>query len=278
MKLPPGFEASHPNKVCRLRKALYGLKQAPRCWFEKLTTALKRYGFQQSLADYSLFTLVKGSVRIKILIYVDDLIITGNSQRATQQFKEYSASCFHMKYLGPLKYFLGIEVARSTTGIYICQRKYALDIISETGLLGVKPANFPLEQNHKLGLSTSPLLTDPQRYRRLVGRLIYLAVTRLDLAFLVHILARFMQEPREDHWAAALRVVRYLKADPGQGVFLRRSSDFQITGWCDSDWAGDPMSRRSVTGYFVQFGDSPISWKTKKQDTSCTTDDNVLRQ
>jgi len=267
MKLPPGFEASHPNKVCRLRKALYGLKQAPRCWFEKLTTALKRYGFQQSLADYSLFTLVKGSVRIKILIYVDDLIITGNSQRATQQFKEYLASCFHMKDLGPLKYFLGIEVARSTTGIYICQRKYALDIISETGLLGVKPANFPLEQNHKLGLSTSPLLTDPQRYRRLVGRLIYLAVTRLDLAFSVHILARFMQEPREDHWAAALRVVRYLKADPGQGVFLRRSGDFQITGWCDSDWAGDPMSRRSVTGYFVQFGDSPISWKTKKQDT-----------
>jgi hypothetical protein len=78
-----------------------------------LTTALKRYGFRQSLADYSLFTLVKGSVRIKILIYVDDLIITGNSQSATQQFKEYLASCFHMKDLGPLKYFLGIEVARS---------------------------------------------------------------------------------------------------------------------------------------------------------------------
>ncbi|KAL9293266.1 putative RNA-directed DNA polymerase [Arabidopsis thaliana] len=127
----------------------------------------------------------------------------------------------------------------------------------------------------------------PQRYRRLVGRLIYLAVTRPDLAFSVHILARFMQEPREDHWQTALRVVRYLKADPGQGVFLRRSGAFQITGWCDSDWAGDPMSRRSVTGYFVQFGDSPISWKTKKQDTvtaACTwgssrpTDDNVLRQ
>ncbi|KAG7594249.1 Reverse transcriptase RNA-dependent DNA polymerase [Arabidopsis thaliana x Arabidopsis arenosa] len=186
----PGFEASHPNKVCRLRKALYGLKQWPRCWFEKLTTALKEYGFEQALTDYSLFTLVKGSVRINILIYVDDLIITGSSPRATKEFKEYLASCFHMKDLGPLKYFLGIDVARSSTGIYICQRKYALDIISETGLLGAKPAGFPLEQNNKLGLSTSPRLPDPQRYRRLIGRLIYLEVTRPDLAFSVHILSR----------------------------------------------------------------------------------------
>jgi len=199
MKLPPGFEASHPNKVCRLRKALYGLKQAPRCWFQKLTTALKKYGFQQSRKDYSLFTLTRGQVRIHILIYVDDLVITGSSAKATQDFKDYLSSCFHMKDLGPLKYFLGIEVARNSTGIYICQRKYALDIIDETGLMGAKPASFPLEQNHQLALSTSPLLSDPQRYRRLIGRLIYLAVTRPDLAYCVHILALFMQEPREAH-------------------------------------------------------------------------------
>ena len=267
MRLPPGFEASHPNKVCRLRKSLYGLKQAPRCWFEKLTTALKKYGFRQSLADYSLFTMVKARVRINILIYVDDLIITGSSPQATQEFKNYLASCFKMKDLGPLKYFLGIEVARNAEGIYICQRKYALDIISETGMLEAKPATFPLEQNHQLALSTSPLLTDPQRYRRLIGRLIYLGVTQPDLAFSVHILAQFMQSPREAHWEVALRIVRYLKAYPGQGILLRREGDFQITGWCDSDYASCPLTRRSVTGYIVQLRDSPISWKTKKQPT-----------
>lgn len=101
----------------------------------------------------------------------------------------------------------------------------------------------------------------------MIGRLIYLAVTRPDLAYSVHILAQFMQQPREDHWEAALRIVRYLKSDLGQGILLRKEGDFQITGWCDSDWGSCPLTRRSITGYFVQLGDSPISWKTRKQPT-----------
>nr|AWW15216.1 putative polyprotein [Leavenworthia alabamica] len=267
MRLPPGYQLDDPNKVCRLRKSLYGLKQAPRCWFAKLSKALLEYGFEQSLGDYSLFTYDKGTTRLHILIYVDDLIIAGSSLKATESFKAYLSSCFHMKDLGELKYFLGIEVARNSSGFYLCQRKYALDIISETGLLASKPVSFPLEQNHKLAVSESALLSDPLPYRRLLGRLIYLGVTRPDLAFSVHVLAQFMQRPRLDHWFAALRVVRYLKSDPGQGILLQSTSNFQITGWCDSDWGSCPITRRSVTGYFVQFGDSPISWKTKKQKT-----------
>ena len=223
------------------------------------------YGFEQSLEDYSLFTYDKGTTRLHILIYVDDLIIAGSSVKATKNFKDYLSSCFHMKDLGPLQFFLGIEVARNESGIYLCQRKYALDIISETGLMEAKPANFPLEENNKLALSDSPLLPDPKPYRRLLGRLIYLSVTRPDLAYSVHVLAQFMQTPREDHWLAALRVVRYLKSDPGQGILLRADNNFQITGWCDSDWARCRLTRRSVTGYFVQLGESPVAWKTRKQ-------------
>lgn len=78
MKLPPVFQVTTPGKVCRLRKSLYGLKQAPRCWFAKLSSALKEYGFQQSYSDYSLFTLQKGSVQLNVLVYVDDLIISGS--------------------------------------------------------------------------------------------------------------------------------------------------------------------------------------------------------
>ncbi|KAL1216652.1 Retrovirus-related Pol polyprotein from transposon RE2 [Cardamine amara subsp. amara] len=207
MKPPPGFYSKDETKVCRLRKAIYGLKQAPRCWFEKLTTALRKYGFQQSRADYSLFTFEKGGIQINLLIYVDDMILTGNSVPALKIFKDYLATCFKMKDLGDLKYFLGIEVSRNKRGFYLSQRKYALDIVSETGLLGAKPAAFPLEQNHGLALSTSPLLVNPAVYRRLVGRLIYLAATRPDLAFCVHVLAQFMQKPRADHWEAALRIV-----------------------------------------------------------------------
>ena len=267
MKLPPGFESSEPSLMCRLRKSLYGLKQAPRCWFAKLVSALKGYGFIQSYSDYSLFTYSKGTVRVNVLVYVDDLIISGNDSAALTVFKAYLSDCFKMKDLGSLKYFLGIEVARSSLGLFLCQRKYTLDIISETGLLGAKPSAFPIEQNHKLGLATGEFVPDPESYRRLVGRLIYLAVTRPDLAYSVHILSQFMQEPRMEHWEAALRVVRYLKGTPGQGILLRADSELTLEGWCDSDWAACPLTRRSLTGWIVFLGQSPISWKTKKQNT-----------
>lgn len=202
-----------------------------------------------------------------MLVYVDDLIISGNNGAAIAKFKQYLSACFHMKDLGTLKYFLGLEVARNSTGIFLCQRKYALDIISEVGLLGAKPISSPLDPNHRLSLTKSALLPDPERYRRLVGRLIYLSVTRPDLSYSVHVLAQFMQSPQQDHWSAALRVVRYLKGNPGQGILLRADCDLHLYGWCDSDWASCPLTRRSLTGWFVQLGNSPISWKTKKQHT-----------
>ncbi|KAL6316699.1 hypothetical protein AAG906_019630 [Vitis piasezkii] len=234
MKLPPGFERSDPNLVCRLRKSLYGLKQAPRCWFAKLVTALKGYGFLQSYSDYSLFTYTTGNVQINVLVYT---------------FKAYLVDCFKMKDLGVLKYFLGIEVAGGSAGLFLCQRKYTLDIVSEADS-GAKPCGFPIEQNHRLGLANGELLSNHESYRRLVGRLIYLAMT-----------------PRIEHWEAALRVVRYLKGTPGQGILLRADSDLSLQGWCDSDWAACPVTRRSLSGWLVFLGQSPISWKTKKQHT-----------
>ncbi|XP_021769500.1 uncharacterized protein LOC110733722 [Chenopodium quinoa] len=149
----------------------------------------------------------------------------------------------------------------------MCQRKYALDIITETGLLDAKPTDFPMEQNHRLALANGDLLGDVEKYRRLIGRLIYLAVTRPDLAYSVHILSQFKQSLRVEHWDVALRVVRYLKKSPGQGILLRSDSALQLEGWCDSDWASCPLSRRSLTGGFVFLGLSPVSWKTKKQPT-----------
>jgi hypothetical protein len=265
MKFPPGFRVGTTGAVCKLRKSLYGLKQAPRCWFAKLSTALTSYGFQQSYSDYSLFTYLQGEVQLSVLVYVDDLIIAGNRPGDIQTFKDYLSACFHMKDLGCLKYFLGIEVARNPAGFVLCQRKYALDIISEAGLLGARPTTVPLEQNHRLALSTSTALADPEQYRRLVGRLIYLCFTRPELSYSVHILSQFMQCPREAHWEAALRVVRYLKGNPGQGVFLSSESDLRLHGWCDADWAGCPLTRRSLTGWIVFLGNSPVSWKTKKQ-------------
>ena len=119
MKLPPGFQSDSSTQVCRLRKSLYGLKQAPRCWFAMLVSALKAYGFCQSYSNYSLFTYTKERIQINVLVYVDDLILSGNDSAAIQHFKFYLSTCFHMKDLGALKYFLGLEVARSKDGIFL---------------------------------------------------------------------------------------------------------------------------------------------------------------
>ena len=189
MKLPPGFRHTHPNKVCKLRKSLYGLKQAPRCWFKKLSDALLKFSFVQSREDHSLFSLSRKGIELRVLVYVDDLVICGNDAHMLRHFKEYLCRCFAVKDLGKLKYFLGIEISRGPEGIFISQRKYSLDIVTDTGNLGSKPALTPLEQNHKLAESKGPLLADPKKYRRLMGRLIYLLNTRPDLCYSIHILS-----------------------------------------------------------------------------------------
>lgn len=211
----------------------------------------------------------RGTEYIQVLIYVDDLVVSASNPSLLASFKAYMSRCFHMKDLGVSKYFFGLELARGPLGIYLCQRKYALGIIEETGLLAAKPAAFPVEQNQTLALDKGPDLADVAAYRRLVGRLIYLAVTRPDLAYSVHLLPQFMQKPKLAHWNAALRVVRYLKGNPGQGILLRAHTDLMLSVWCDSDWSGCRTSRRSLTGWFITHGGSSISWKTQKKD--CVT-------
>lgn len=265
MKLPPGFRNSDGNKVCRLKKSIYGLKQAPRCWFAKLTAALTGYGFVQTKTDYSLFRLVRGALQLYVIVYVDDLLIGGNDTEAICRFKGYLGQCFRMKDLGPLKYFLGIEVARSPEGIYLSQRKYACDILAECGLLGSRPVATPVVQHHHLTTEGDDFHEDPEGYRRLVGRLVYLTITRPELSYIVHVLAQFMHQPLKKHWYGALRVVRYLKGSPGQGILLSANNDLRILAYCDADWQACALTRRSLSGYVVMLGDSPVAWKTKKQ-------------
>lgn len=169
MKPPPGFHYSSPHQVCRLRKSLYGLRQAPCCWFSKLKDGLHQCGFIQFYVNYSLFTYHNNDIFLCILIYVDDFFITANSLPAISSFKTYFCSYFHMKDLGTLKYFLGIEVARNFSGIYLCQRKYTLEIISKFSLLGVKPISTPIERSHQLAKSSGSSFALLDRYRCLVG-------------------------------------------------------------------------------------------------------------
>ena len=124
-----------------------------------------------------------------------------------------------------------------------------------------------MEQNHKLALAKGPPLLEPSRYRRLVGRLIYLTITRPELTYSVHILSQFMQTPLQDHWDVVIWVLRYLKSSPSQGIILPWHNYLHLVGYCDSDWASCPITRKSISCYLMKLDIAQISWKTKKQAT-----------
>ncbi|CAH9133273.1 unnamed protein product [Cuscuta epithymum] len=265
MRVPQGFSKNGDTRVCKLQKSLYGLRQASRNWYHKFTQSLLKVGFRQSHADHSLFIFRRGLVQTFALIYVDDVILAGNDVSHINDTKRHLDENFSIKDLGPLKYFLGIEVARSPKGFVLSQRKYTLDILNECGLLAGRPSLFPMEQNLKLRPDDDSPLVDASSYRRLIGRLLYLTVTRPDIVFSVSQLSQFLHKPRQTHLDAAIRVLRYLKQTPGQGIFLSADGDFTLKAYCDADWAGCSFTRRSSTGYFIALGSSPISWRTKKQ-------------
>ncbi|GMJ15208.1 cysteine-rich RLK (RECEPTOR-like protein kinase) 8 [Hibiscus trionum] len=269
MELPPGFRSQGESRVCRLRKSLYGLKQASRQWNMKLCEALLNAGYYQSRSDYSIFTKRKGDAMVIMLIYVDDLLITGNDSSLISELKLLLNQSFRMKDLGDLKFFLGFEVMRSKEGILLNQRKYAMELIEDLGLGGSKPASTPLEQNVKFTTAVydkelelnveDKLLEDVTIFQRLIGRLIYLTHTRPDIMFAVQNLSQFMHQPKESHMLAALRIVKYIKKNSSQGLLFEASNEKQITAYCDSDWASCPISRKSVTGYCIKIGKSLVS-------------------
>ncbi|CAM8888286.1 unnamed protein product [Rhodiola kirilowii] len=269
MTPPPGFYKTEKQlgMVCKLTKSLYGLKQAPRQWFSKFTDSLVTYGFVQSPHDHSLFTYNHNGEFLILLVYVDDVIITGTSIPRIDHVKAFIHDAFRIKDLGTLKYFLGLEVARSSKGIFINQRKYVLDLLAETGLLACKPSSTPMDVKEKLALSTAEKISDPTQYRKLVGKLVYLNVTRPDIAFAVHTLSQFLASPTTDHLQAAQRVLRFIKGAPGQGLFYPAKGSLVLEAFCDADWASCPVTRRSTTGYCVKLGPSLISWRTRKQAT-----------
>ena len=204
MTVPLGMKNSeNSDLVCHLKKSIYGLKQASRQWNQKLTSVLSSHGFVQSRADYSLFVKKYESDFTAILIYVDDLLITGNSLSDIQNIKTILNDTFTIKDLGDARFFLGMELTRFTHGIFLFQKKYALELLQDTGLTTAKPVSCPLDPAVKLQKLGSDLFHDPTAYRRLIGRLVYLTNTRPDISFSVGLLSQFMDKLMIEHQQTA---------------------------------------------------------------------------
>ncbi|KAL0430656.1 UNVERIFIED_CONTAM: Retrovirus-related Pol polyprotein from transposon RE2 [Sesamum radiatum] len=156
-----------------------------------------------------------------------------------------------IKDLGPAKYFLGPELARSSHGLQVTRRKYLQDILADTSMLDARPAHTLFPSGLKLVIGDGSLLPDPRKCRRLVGRLLYLNFTRPDISFAVQQLSQFLQAPRTSHWDVGLHVLRYLKGTPSTGLFFSSSSSIRLSAYSDASWASCLDSRRSITSYWV---------------------------
>ncbi|XP_057745218.1 uncharacterized mitochondrial protein AtMg00810-like [Arachis stenosperma] len=264
--MKPSSGYSYPSsKVCLLRKALYSLKQAPREWFDKFSTTICNLSFTCSPHESALFIRKSECGVILLLLYVDDRIITGDAVDGISNLKAPLHRIFKMKDLGSLSYFLGLKVISTDDGIYLSQVKYASDLLARADITDSRTEYTPLEPNVCFTPMDDTVLDNPTLYRQLVGGLVYLTVTRPDIAYLVHVLSQFLSASRTTHYAAALRVLCYIKGILFHGLYFFTHSSLSLQAYSDADWAGDPTYRRSTTGYCLFFGDSLISWRVKKQ-------------
>ena len=216
---------------------------------------MKESGYKQNQGDHTLFIKHSATGGVTaLLVYVDDIMVTGNDEREKHELKQILVIESEIKELGKLKYFLGIEVVYSTQGIFISQQKYVTDLLVETGNIECKPVFTPMDPNHKLEEAKEEPVVDKRMYQRLVGRLIYFAHTRPNITYSVSVINQFMYDPREPHLQAAYRVLHYLKGNPRKGILLKKNNTLVLEVYTDADYAGSLVDRRSTTGYCTFLG------------------------
>ncbi|CAJ2637896.1 unnamed protein product [Trifolium pratense] len=236
MTQPPGLKDSqHPHYVCKLHKAIYGLRQAPRAWHDALKNFTVSYGFLCSKSDPSLFIYAAEGILAYFLVYVDDLLLTGNNDHFMHQFISNLSQKFSLKNMGAPHYFLGIEIIPTTSGILLSQHKHVRDILQRFDMEGAKPSPTPLSATATLQLHDGTPSTDATEYRSILGALQYLNLTRPDLSFSINKLAQFMHKPTTLHLQHLKRILRYLKTTINHGILLQPTTSHNLIAYSDAD-------------------------------------------
>ncbi|XP_042974603.1 uncharacterized mitochondrial protein AtMg00810-like [Carya illinoinensis] len=210
-------------------------------------------GFQRCPYDTSLFFRCHGSEILMLLVFVDDIILTGTSASSITQFVSHLFTIFHMNNLGDLYYFLGVRVARTSASLTLTQTKCLLSLLQRFGFEGVK------------AISTRCTTLRPTLYRQMVGTLQYLALTRPDVAYAVSLVCQFIQTPRSPHLIAIKRIFRYFKGTLSLGLHFTQAPVSTLCSFCDVDWASSRDDKCSTTGFTIFMGNKLLSWGAKKQ-------------
>nr|GEU61948.1 retrovirus-related Pol polyprotein from transposon TNT 1-94 [Tanacetum cinerariifolium] len=266
---PDGFiNPNYPEKVYRLRKALYGLKQAPRAWYDELSTFLTSKGFIKGTIDPALFTIRYGEDIMLVQISVDDIILGSTNTKYTNSFEKLMQSRFAMSLMGEMKFFLGLQIHQSLSGIFINQAKYTLEILHKHGMYKGQIIGTPMATKPKLDANLSGNPVDQTDYRSKIGSLVYLTCSRPDIVQVVCFCTRYQSRPTEKHLKEVKRIFRYLRGTVHMGLWYPKDSSFELIPFSDVDHAGCIDSRKITSGGIQFLGDKLVSRMLKKQN--CT--------
>jgi hypothetical protein len=271
---PPGYDDG-TGRVCLLYKALYGLKQAPRAWHEHMHAQLLQLGYSVSVADPGLYLCSRAGPtgeRVVLLVYVDDMLLVSPSADAVAEAKQVLLSTFDARDMGSVCDFVGMHITRDLQRgtLKISNERMVADLLQKYGMADAHGRVVPMSRGIVLKRGEGePLDQLRYPYSALVGSLLYLAVTvRPDIAYAVGVLSKYMSCPTTAHWQAAKGVLRYLAGTPSVGItYSSGSSDGDLFGWCDADFAGDLDTRKSTTGYVFTISGGAVSWASKRQPT-----------
>lgn len=264
---PEGYEKpGQEHLVYKLRKALYGLRQAPRAWYAKLKKCLESMGLVRCPYEYAVYTKREAGEALIVAVYVDDLLVTGTKESVIKSFKEQMAEHFEMSDLGQLSYYLGLEVNQQKDFVELKQEAYAKKVLEKVGMGSCNSTKFPMEPKAVITRDEGGVAVNSTEYKSIVGGLRYLVHTRPDISYAVGIISRYMERPTEMHMNAAKKIMRYIKGTLNHGlIYSRSSANSAITGFSDSDLAGNIEDRKSTSGIVFYLNESIITWVSKKQ-------------
>ena len=225
--------------------------------------------FSQVKSDNSLYMKKGIHGTVFILVYVDDMLITGDNSEEINRIVHKLDQNFAIKDLGELKKFLGIQVIRKTNGeLILSQQNYITEILQRANMHKANPLPTPMISNLRLSKHKGEAIDNAKQYRSIIGALQYATITRPDICYSVNKLSQYMQNPLSEHWMALKRVLRYLQGTKHYGIRLNSEKERNLQCFSDADWANDIDDRKSVSGYCVYLGSNIISWCTKKQQTT----------
>ena len=268
MLQPPGFAIeSKEHWVLLLLRAIYGLKQSRRSLYQDIDTYLLHLNLLHTSSNHNSYYLHTPNHWVFLILYVDDIFITGNDSSRITWLCNQLQSKYDMTLLGPIRKYIEIEFSPTTRCLYLHQTAHIHHLLLEFNMLHSNPSHTHLQQNIKLLPNMESPPTDPTLYRRLVGKLIFLTNTRLYITHAIHQVALFMQAPQLAHLQAAQFILRYLRHTPTHRFFYAHGDPDDLSGFTNADWSGASDTRRSVIGHLFKLGQSPIIWATRSQTT-----------